>query len=355
MDISSVRNTFNIVVDGGGTKTAATIIGEHDNRYFKGHGGPGNICSSDSAIVLESIAFAIEDALRARAEQLKFDFNESLKVLDLSVNKLYVGLAGGLSVDEIKLKEFKNTITSLFSKVYYVQVVSDLFLLPLAVPNKSVVKYAIALIAGTGSSSLCFKYNDDGNVILIGRSGGWGPNFGDKGAGYSIGMRSIKATLRAIDEYNIKKNLNKFPRLDTIYQRIFQHIVGTKYDGNNGSQFFNTIDKLLKEPSNIGDTRKRIASLTKIIFDELNDDELNRAIAQKLLVNENKHLYQIIVPFLDQINPSETCLVLSGSLFSLPQYYQLFLENLRASNISFRDIIVVDDPSVSAIKQLATQ
>ena len=51
----------------------------------------------------------------------------------------------------------------------------------------------VALLAGTGTIAVVFH---EGKKCIL---GGWGMNIGDDGSGYDIGLRAIRATLKALD------------------------------------------------------------------------------------------------------------------------------------------------------------
>lgn len=353
MDMIS-SDSFYIVVDGGGTKTAVTLISDQDEQHFKGYGGPANIFSLSKAKVLTSIITGIEDALKKRLEFYgPQGVRSPTKAIEMNVHKLCVGLAGAFSVDRDKLAETRDLLQNLFLSVDSITLSSDLSLLPLANPKKENTKYCIALIAGTGSSSFCFKYSPKGDLELLGRSGGWGPQLGDSGAGYSIGIRAIKSTLTAIDQYNILQSLNKSPTLKSIHKDIFYSVTEVEHNSSNTSQFFKAIDGLFADQSTLGDTRKQIASLTRPLFEALEATDGSQTVAQSILQQESLELVHLLKTFTEVIDPTETTLVVSGSLFLLSAYYQLFCTHLKASQIGFKDIAVIHDPSVSVISQIA--
>lgn len=346
-----------MVVDGGATKTAVALTNALDGKYFKGYSGPANIFSLSKAQVLNSITVATENALESRAKE-GWNNHQLIpvptKVSDLRVKSLIVGLAGGLSVNKDKLQELEALLQKMFSQVDSIKVMSDLFLLPLAVPARKETQYSIALLAGTGSSSLCFSTTSPGEPVFLGRSGGWGAHFGEAGAGFSIGMKAIKITLREIDRYNIMNNLGKEMALKSFHQEIFHAIVGTDHTKENSNMFV-TLDKLFNDSTNLGETRRKIASLSKVVFDQLSASDGSEVIADEILLAESKALIRVITPFTDHIDTRKSSLILSGSLFSVCYYYDLFCNQLHSAGIDFDDIIVIEDPSVAVLEQLTSK
>ncbi|CAH6723728.1 hypothetical protein CLIB1444_19S00584 [[Candida] jaroonii] len=325
---------WNIVVDGGGTKTAV-ILGNKDVQ-FKGLSGSSNVFTLSSEAVVDTVKSAIEDALNKRNLQYK-------DVLTLQqVKHINIGLAGASSVSKEKLDHTKK----LFKQCYQsstVDLVSDAFLLPLACSIHS--KYYITLIAGTGSSSMCFERGTE--LKFLGRSGGWGPHFGDNGGGYSIGRELIVSTLKHIDEYNVIKPFKPQYQMKSIHKQVLHQIVG--HHTTNLSEFLTALKKF-EDSSILGDSRKQIASLTKIIFEELENDDGSEVVAKEILIKESQSLVDIIKPFCNIVDDNTT-LILSGSLFSLKPYKDYFFENLVQSNIKFPTEIVLD-PASTALQNM---
>jgi N-acetylglucosamine kinase-like BadF-type ATPase len=65
-------------------------------------------------------------------------------------------------------------------------------------------KNKIILIAGTGSN--CFGINEDGKQV---KASGWDFILADEGSGYEVGLKALKAVMRAYDERGEKTLLSK--------------------------------------------------------------------------------------------------------------------------------------------------
>ena len=63
-----------------------------------------------------------------------------------------------------------------------------------AAPHAEEVEADVLILSGTGSC--CFGQNNDGKSVKV---GGWGHILGDKGSGYEIGLRGLKASIYHFD------------------------------------------------------------------------------------------------------------------------------------------------------------
>lgn len=340
---------YDLVVDGGGSKTAVVLHAQDDGQdsYFKGLAGCSNIFSSPHEVVVDAIRSAIVNALQARYTE-RFPLVEIPALDEMVIRKAYVGLAGALSVNEQKLKMVEMSILRLFKEVSLLKVMTDLLLLPISLTLEARKKYCIAVIAGTGSSALCFEGLDN-DIKLLAKSGGWGPQFGDNGGGYSMGKEAIRSTLRALDEYNILLSVGESPTLKSIHERVYFAITG-KTEVNQQTMLHD-LDKLLRV-DNIGGFRQKVASLTKLIFEELDSSDGSALVAHQIISSEIKGICQFIVPFEKLVDFSETTLVVSGTLFSLDYYYDEFCRQLSCIPIVFDSIEAAFDPSLDVLKKL---
>lgn len=315
----------NIVVDGGGTKTEAVVI--YENQEYHGFSTSSNIFTLSIEGALDAVREAIGEALNEA--QIKFDHD----FRDLSIKSVIVALAGALSIDQTKYDCTLQELKELFSSSCQVKFMSDLFLLPMAIEKKS-CKYCITLIAGTGSSSLLLQIDSD--IKLVSRSGGWGSQFGDDGGGYGIGRDLIRSTLKAIDEYNIMGK-----SMLSIHIRVFETITNSQFNTNNSGQFLVCLNHL----GSLGESRKKVASLASIIFQELEAKDGSQAIAEDIIQCHAQAVGDIILPFVDVVELQECMLVVSGSLFKTDYYYKALIGYLYAQDIRFGGIKKVFEPA----------
>jgi glucosamine kinase len=165
-------------IDGGGTKTLATICDAHGHVLGVGLGGPSNI----DDVGLEASTASIAQAVNAAREQAKFEPGPFAAA--------FLGLAGIVSERD---RELMRSIAQH---------------LELAAPARTEVDHdcrialagglsgrpGIVLIVGTGSS--CYGVNANNESW---RAGGWGSLISDEGSGYFLGLESLRATVRALD------------------------------------------------------------------------------------------------------------------------------------------------------------
>jgi N-acetylglucosamine kinase-like BadF-type ATPase len=165
-------------IDGGGTKTLATICDAHGRVLGVGLGGPSNIDDVGLEAATANIAQAV-NAARAQAKLEPAPFEAA-----------FLGLAGIVSERDREL------VRSIAQH------------LELAAPARTGVDHdcrialagglsgrpGIVLIVGTGSS--CYGINANGESW---RAGGWGSLISDEGSGYFLGLESLRSTVRALD------------------------------------------------------------------------------------------------------------------------------------------------------------
>ncbi|MGL6100791.1 MAG: N-acetylglucosamine kinase [Fusobacteriaceae bacterium] len=161
---------YKIGVDGGGTKTTATIY--NDKMEVLGHflGGPMNL----QVVTRENIVAIFKNMLEF--------FKVSAENIEIGV-----GAAGAGRVEDIE--KLENILKELKFKKYKVS--NDAHIALLGTHGK---KNGMLIISGTGS--IGFSLNNE----KIYRSGGLGHLLGDEGSGYSIGLDLLKAIFKALDK-----------------------------------------------------------------------------------------------------------------------------------------------------------
>ena len=156
-------------VDGGGTKTTATLY--NNKMEVLGHflGGPMNL-----QVVSE--------------EKIKDVFQKMLNHFNLKAEniKIGVGAAGAGRLEDVK--KLESILKDIGFKKYSVS--SDAHIGLLAIHGKS---DGMMIISGTGSIGFAVK-----DSILY-RKGGWGHVLGDEGSGYFIGLSLGKKLFQSFD------------------------------------------------------------------------------------------------------------------------------------------------------------
>src|SRR2546423_13077785 len=160
-------------VDGGGTKTHAVLLDEHERLLGEGFAGPSNPLRVGVASAAAAVREAIDGACDAAG------------VRRADIAACEVGLAG---VRRSDLRErMRDSLTSL--GISSLEVVTDADIALYGATNGAP---GVVLIAGTGS--ICCGRNARGKRVC---AGGWGPLAGDEGGGSWLGRRALQAVAQA--------------------------------------------------------------------------------------------------------------------------------------------------------------
>ncbi|MBI4927608.1 MAG: hypothetical protein HY835_07570 [Anaerolineae bacterium] len=165
-------------IDGGGTKTNATIVDRHGNVLAYGLGGPSNYDDVGISVAQASIATAV-NAARKQAGLDETPFEAA-----------FLGMAGVVSEKD---------------RAVIAQIAGELKLAPLeaigvdhdcriALAGGLSGRPGIVQITGTGSS--CYGRRSDGADW---RAGGWGHLMGDEGSSYWLGVQALRAAVMSYD------------------------------------------------------------------------------------------------------------------------------------------------------------
>lgn len=348
-----------LVIDGGGTKTAAILANDH-GLCFKGYGGSANVTTADLSKVISSIKSAVEQALQEKEayyQKMHIPACKFLNINDLSLDILWVGLAGIHSIQEKEFNQIYLSIKNLFRDIDRFDLTSDLFLIPVALNQYENINYCVSVIAGTGSSSMLFKLlRSEKKCKLLGRSGGWGPSLGDCGSGFSIGMEIIRSTLSSLDSFLTLINLGCSElQLKFIHREVFKAIVGEEFDLKNASKFLFSVNRILNDRQDPASQRRKIASLAKIVFDQMQSSDGSCLVCAEIIRQETLNLSKKLLTFQKIINETSTLLVLTGTLFSLDVYKNLFFSQLKSQDLNFQDFVYFPEPGMSAMKSILRQ
>lgn len=201
-------------VDGGGTKTTATLY--NNKMEVLGHflGGPMNL-----QVVSEN--------------RVKEVFKEMLNHFNIKAEntKIGVGAAGAGRLEDIK--KLESILDELRFKKYSVSNDAHIGLLSIHGKNDGMM-----IISGTGSIGFALK---DG---ILYRKGGWGHIIGDEGSGYFIGISLGKKLFYSFDKNEL------FP------EKILQDILKLTNTKNSG-EFLKWI---------YGNEKGEIAKLSSIVL-----------------------------------------------------------------------------------------
>ncbi|MGI9069384.1 MAG: N-acetylglucosamine kinase [Pyrinomonadaceae bacterium] len=165
-----------LAIDGGGSRTRCLAVDRKAQVLGEGASGPSNHLLVDSAVVKQSLADSIDQAIT----------HGRVKRADIAC--LSAGLAG-VDFDGTGAREME----AAFRELGFERAVIN---------GDMVIAHAGALglsagvmaLAGTGSAILGVGLN--GERVKV---GGWGPIYGDEGSAYRIGQMALRAAARAYD------------------------------------------------------------------------------------------------------------------------------------------------------------
>jgi glucosamine kinase len=163
-----------LAIDAGGTKTTCLLA--DDTRVLAR--------ASTTSIKLQRVS---ESEATARLTAMLHEVSTAAGVPLTQITRTCIGLAG-LSIPAVRAHA-SGTLSTLVSGEVLI-LGDEEIALDAAFPSSP----GILLIAGTGSN--CIGRALDGTLH---RAGGHGPVLGDEGAGYWIGLESLRAALRALD------------------------------------------------------------------------------------------------------------------------------------------------------------
>lgn len=178
---SSLSGPFYLGIEAGGTRTTACLVNAAGQPVWQHEAGPANLrLLSD--------------------EQLLKQF-QSLADAKETPAAIGIGMAGARTDADRK------RITKAAALVWPgipCHPTNDLETALLAIPPKSKPLPRVLVLSGTGSC--CYGQAPDGT---IGKVGGWGHILGDKGSGYEIGLRALKACVYYLDRDGEWSNLGQ--------------------------------------------------------------------------------------------------------------------------------------------------
>jgi N-acetylglucosamine kinase-like BadF-type ATPase len=175
---------FVLGVDGGGTKTIAILMDRDGAVIGRGQAGPSNRHAVGEATAQVELRRAIEAAMEAAMEAAAV--HGSVAAAD--VQAVCLGMAG---VDRPGDAEAVASVVRQTLPAARVIVHNDAVI---ALVGGVGSLYGVVLIAGTGA----IAYGVDAHGRSR-RSSGWGHLLGDEGSGYDMGLRALRAVLRAHD------------------------------------------------------------------------------------------------------------------------------------------------------------
>jgi N-acetylglucosamine kinase-like BadF-type ATPase len=168
--------TYFIGVDGGASKTAATVVDEHGKQLGSGLAGASNHLRVGIVEATRNVERAVNMALVEAGIAIK------------DVEYAYCGIAG--SDHPVHREKVIEALRVFFPRGNFI-VDTDA-----RIALTGAVGFGAGIVVISGTGSVAFGRNSAGNE---GRAGGWGPTLGDEGSGFWIAREGLSAIVRAHD------------------------------------------------------------------------------------------------------------------------------------------------------------
>ncbi|RAO68260.1 uncharacterized protein BHQ10_004272 [Talaromyces amestolkiae] len=330
-----------LCVDGGGTKCSVSIA-TRSGLVGRGTAGACNFNCVKLDDIMRQITLAFNEAISHLPAVEQDGFRRMPKLA-----RVWVGMAGIYHTSHSDLEPLIQKLEELFNISYQseaLKLTSDDILLSSAISSEDSIESGISVIAGTGSVATAFRKGENGEIIQLGRTGGWGYILGDYGSAFDIGKKALQTTLASVEH----KQFDETRTLTELEARILAKL-DCKAD--------DVLSRLF-DPASPQKQKHRISGLAKDVtalgFREVNPD------AQSLIILQSsaRSLVQMVQPLAAKhlCNPKTSALVLSGALMNVPGYQNLFLaEWAKVGMTSFKKVVVVKDASNYAAQVLARQ
>jgi len=299
-------------VDGGGTKTAVQIADTSGKVISQAVSGSSSYKSVGIKRAIENLNTAVFSAVKKLKVPKKFYFISSC-----------FGFAGHDAGESPRIyreivfnKKLRNYLNPGRT------IICNDTRIGLKVGSKS--KNKIIIIAGAGSN--CFGVNEDGKQA---GASGWDFILSDEGSGYSVGLKALKAIMKAYDGRGEKTLLSK-TILEELNLNEIQDLIKWAYSGLFPK------DKISALAETVGNTAKMGDRVSIGILAE----EAEEAVISVITVAGK-------LGFKDK----DFDLVLVGGLFKCKEYFRdIFINRLRENFPKIKFIPLVGNPVEGAIK-----
>ncbi len=185
-------------------------------------------------------------------------------------------------------------------------------------------KNKIIIIAGAGSN--CFGINEDGKQA---GASGWDFILADEGSGYSVGLKALKAIMKAYDGRGEKTLLSK-----TILQELNLNEIPDLIKWAYGELF--PKDKISALAETVGNTAK-----------------MGDKVSIDILAEEAEEAVISVITVADKLGfkDKDFDLVLVGGLFKCKEYFRdIFINRLRENFPKIKFMPLIENPVEGAIK-----
>ncbi|GAG63824.1 unnamed protein product, partial [marine sediment metagenome] len=273
-------------VDGGGTKTIVQVADLSGKVVAESESGSSNYKSVGIKIAKENINKAIFKAIDMLNNLKEFTFKDAC-----------FGLAGNDSNEDTKI--YKEIIFNDVIEKYLDRnkiIICNDTRIGLAAGSDS--KNGVMIICGTGSN--CYGINEQGREAKV---NGWDYILGDEGSGYEIGIKALRALMRAYDGRGESTLLSKTVLEDLNIKNISE-LIKWAY-----SDYF---------------LKVRVAAIAKTVCKTA---EMGDKISKKILKEEADEAIISVKTVVDKLGlaDKEFDLVFVGNVFKCEKYFKSVL------------------------------
>ncbi len=309
---SGNQDGYILGVDGGGTKTTAQIADTSGKKIAQAVSGSSSHKSVGMKRAIENLNIAVFNAITS--------LNVSNSINFISSCFGFAGNNTGKDPETYKEIVFNSKLNSYLNSKR--TIICNDSRIGLEAGSES--KNKIILIAGTGSN--CFGVNKAGKQA---GAAGWDYILADDGSGYQVGLKALRAIIKAYDGRGRKTLLSK-----TILKEIKL---------KNISDLIEWVHKQPFSKAKIGELAKTVC-ITAGVGDEVSIDILSQE-AEEAVISVITVAHKL--GFEDRIFD----LVLVGGLFKCEKYFKnIVMNKLKESFSKINFIPLTGDPVEGAIK-----
>lgn len=282
---------YAVGLDGGGTKTAVTIVDESGNVVHTFTSGAINYNGQDEA----SVGASLEEIFRMIA---------SVCNGLIHCEQVCIG-AAGISNPTVTTRLESSVRACGYEGGLIITGDQDTALC--GAHNREL---GIILIAGTGS--ICYGKNEAGDTH---RAGGYGYLIDDEGSGYSIGRDLLSAVVRAHDGRLSETVIAKMV-FEQLGMTSIQQIIGFVYDKQTNKKDIAALAPILSKACELGDeaalaiadkSARSLLELVVPVAEKLSMQDGTLAIAGSALL-KNSFIQTAFIDLLKERYPAMTCI-----------------------------------------------
>lgn len=352
-----------VCLDCGGSKTSAVICDASGTIKGRALGGPSNFSYLGVEAFTTAIHQAVSNALKTCVSPPSVD-PVPLPPSEPVFAAAWLGVSGADS------KAVVDSISHAISRLLDIPegkrliVANDAHLLAAPLQVHDDVSSAVTCIAGTGSIVISFNQDPStGQLIEMGRTGGWGWILGDEGGGFHVGREAIRQIVKRADTASVEGPLDIPAEKNTLEKLVLKEFglpeTGV-YELLAAVHLPDPVQGATIKPDAPIYARfareKRLSQLAPLVFKAAFED--GDPLALNVLQVTTKELVDQISLLckpgtLRGVDASQSVLCFGGSLVGVEKYRNIIFEKLADRGIVFKRWEFVDDAAAVGAKGLA--